>query len=349
MSPFIRKRMVSSPSKHSALSGTAAAARQDMGNERNAGIDQEDCVIISDSDEQIASTVAGRHARAVDAREKDLVRFRTILSGQGHVHEQPTTSASMMANETSRKHDGMFEKLYWEHAESEHPPSASSHTLSGPIQRTTSLTATCFHAGHILVRIDFYPRADSIKGYFERSAPDAGAQGLQSPSAGNGDGDSNGHLNASILTIEDNRLPRKRRKLSNSTSLAGNENSFYSRQHIVKETPDPTPGLTSSSSTRGDDGSLPTDGTNSSDPVTDAVLYYDGIDTTTKAQKTGVHQGIVHLIMANSRRRYDEFEGELSLPKPPPTRYSPRTKESAFRGLHSYPRCFRRKEKPPVI
>lgn len=118
--------MVSSPPKHSGLSGTAVTARQAIGNGRTANIDQESYVVLSDSDEPTAPTVAWRQAKAVDAREKGLARFRTILPGYGRVHEQPTRSASVTENETSRGHDGLFEKLGLEFAESEHAPSADS-------------------------------------------------------------------------------------------------------------------------------------------------------------------------------------------------------------------------------
>lgn len=163
------------------------------------------------------------------------------------------------------------------------------------------------------VRNDFFPRADSIEEHSSRSAPDAGTQGPQGPSVGNGDSGPNLQPNAPIPTIEDAGLPRKRRKLSNSVSSAEHGDSFSSRQQMVKETASPPHTLPSSSSVRGNDGSLPTNGTNSKDLVKNVAPYTIGRDTALEAPKTGVHQGNVHLIMANSRRRYDEFEGESSL------------------------------------
>lgn len=133
--------MVSSPPKHGGLPGMAVAAGQTIGNKRATDFNRETRIVIPDSDDTAAPTVAGRHVEAVDAREKELARFRTILSGQTHVHEQPTTSSVLIGNEFSRKDDGFPEMTPRKSAQSEYPSSAGScvfpHlTLSRPSQRT---------------------------------------------------------------------------------------------------------------------------------------------------------------------------------------------------------------------
>lgn len=317
MSASVRKIMVSSPPKHSGLAGTAVAAGQNIAYKRATNFDQEAHIVLSDSDDTAAPTVAGRHAKAVDAREKDLARFRTILSGQNHVHEQATTSSLLMGNEVSREYDGFPGIVNRESVESKHPSPAGSCVFPHPTLTFSKdpriLLPDASTQGVFSVEKHLFPRADIIEGHLNLVAPDAFTQGLlQEPPAGNGVCGPSWHPNAHMPSVEDAGLPRKRQKISNSADLAEHGDSFIGRQQIVNETAIPRQGFARFSSAQRDGVSLPTEGLNSKSPVMDASSYTAGRNTGTKAQETGLFKGIVHLIMANSRRRYNQFEGELS-------------------------------------
>lgn len=291
-------RMVSSPPKDNA---------QSPYNKRiNRPFDPQPCILISD--EAQGPMVAGQHTQAA-------------LLGRGPlVDKDPRVLYAATRKGAEPEHQEWPRRLDRIPLKNGHAPTVSgrvsAHMSSAAPKRTSVLPTSPLTLGEMSVVKGQYTREKSLRGVSVPMPAIAMNQDFRGSSP-EIDEDSR-KRSPNGLIYRDAGLPRKQRKTSNPESSAEAKAGSTDRQRIVGCEVIMPQNHASSSASKNNLLPLRNKAGNKSSVAIDTSLY-----SLTRSKDIGIsapgiyarpfHQSVAHLGIANSRRRYNQFEGTLCI------------------------------------